>query len=103
MSSKLAHPATSSYWSILKIFLNNKKIPCTPPVFHENKFITNVKEKAFFANQCTLLNNSSVLLNNLAKLTNKSPNSVNFSTDGISEIINNLDPNKDHGHDLLSI
>ena len=39
LSSKLANPATSSktYWSILKIFLNNKKIPCLPPLFHENK------------------------------------------------------------------
>ena len=48
LSSKLANPATSSktYWSILKIFLNNKKIPCIPPLFHENKFVTNFKEKA---------------------------------------------------------
>ena len=110
LSSKLANPATSSktYWSILKFFLNNKKIPCIPPLFHENKFITNFKEKAelfntFFANQCTLLNNSSVLPNNLAKLTNKSLDTVNFSTDDISKIINNLDPNKAHGHDMLSI
>ena len=88
--------------------MNNKKIPCIPPLFHENKFITNFKEKAelfntFFANQCTLLNNSSVLPNNLAKLTNKSLDTVNFSTDDISKIINNLDPNKAHGHDMLSI
>ena len=97
LASKLANPATSSktYWSILKTFLNNKKIPCIPPLFHENKFITNFKEKAklfnffFFANQCTLLNKSSVLLNNLAKLTNKLLDTVNFSTDHISKIINN--------------
>ena len=48
LSSKLANPATSlkTYWSILKTFLNDKKIPCIPPLFHENKFITNFKEKA---------------------------------------------------------
>ena len=48
LASKLANPATSSktYWSILKIFLNNKKIPCISPLFYENKFITNFKEKA---------------------------------------------------------
>ena len=99
---KLANRATSSktYWSILKTFLNNEKVPCIPPVFHENKFVTNFKETAeifnafFFANQCTLLNNSSVLPNNLPKLTNKSLDSVNFSIDVISKIINNLDPNK---------
>ena len=43
-------------------------------MFHENKFITNFKKKVelfntFFANQCTVMNNSSVLPNNLAKLT----------------------------------
>ena len=48
LSSKLANTAASSkvYWSILKTFLNNKKIPCIPPLFHKNKFITNFKEKA---------------------------------------------------------
>ena len=40
---------------------------------------------------------------NLANLTNKSLDSVNFSTDNISKIINNLDPNKAHGHDMLTI
>ena len=102
LSSKLPNLATSSEtsWSILKTFLNNHKIPSITPLFHENKFITNFKEKAqlcntFWANQCTLLNNSSVLLNNLAKLTNKSLDTV--------KIINNLDSNKAHGHDMLSI
>ena len=57
LSSRLADPLTSpnTYWSILKTFLNNKKIPCIPPLFHENKFITDFKEKAelfnhFFVN-----------------------------------------------------
>ena len=110
LSSKLPNLATSSEtsWSILKTFLNNNKIPSITPLFHENKFITNFKEKAqlcntFWANQCTLLNNSSVLLNNLAKLTNKSLDTDNFSIDGISKKISNLDSNEAHGHDMLSI
>ena len=47
LSSRLADPLTSpkTYWSILKTFLNNKKIPCIPPLFHENKFITDSKKK----------------------------------------------------------
>ena len=44
------------------------------------------------------MNYSSVLPNNLAKLVNKLLDSVNFSVDDISKIINNLDPNKAHGH-----
>ena len=46
-----------SYLSILKTFLNNKKIPCVPPLLHQNKLIANIKEKAemmneFFTPQC---------------------------------------------------
>ena len=48
------------------------------------------------------MNNNSVLPNNLAKLTNKSLDAVNFSND-IYKIINNLEPNKAQGHDVLSI
>ena len=76
LSSRLADPLTSlkTYWSILKTFLNNKKIPCIPPLFHENKFITGFKEKVelfnhFFVNQCSLLSNNSVLPINLPQLT----------------------------------
>ena len=48
LSKKLLDPATSpkSYWSILKIFLNNKEIPCIPPLLHENKFIIDFRRKA---------------------------------------------------------
>ena len=78
LSGRLADPLTSpkTCWSILKTFLNNKKIPCIPPLFHENKFITDFKEKAelfnhLFVNQCSLLRNNSVLPTNLPHITNK--------------------------------
>ena len=43
------------YWSILRSFLNNKKIPCIPPLIH-NQFVVDFKEKgelfnSFFAKQ----------------------------------------------------
>ena len=82
LSSRLADPLTSpkTYWSILKAFLNNKKIPCIPPLFHENKFITDFKEKAelfnhFFVNQCSVSNNN-VLPTDLPQLTNKCLDSI---------------------------
>ena len=31
---------TKAYWTLLKIFLNNRKIPVILPLFHNNKFIT---------------------------------------------------------------
>ena len=33
------------YWSLLKGFLNNKKIPLIPLLFYGNCFITNFKQK----------------------------------------------------------
>ena len=88
LSIKLANPATSTKTcrSIVQTFLNNKKNSCILSLFHKNKFITNFKEKAelfhtFFANQYTLLNNSSVVHNNLAKITNESLDTINFSAD----------------------
>ena len=55
---KLLDPAASpkSYWSILNTFLNNKKIPCIPPLLHENKFIIDFKWKAKICN--TFLRNN---------------------------------------------
>ena len=61
LTSKLSDIGKSSkaYWSILKSFLIGKKIPCIPPLFENNEYITDFKKKAelfnsFFANQCSL-------------------------------------------------
>ena len=48
MTNKLTNAEKSSKanCSMLKSFLNNKKIPLIPPSFYENRFITNFKEYA---------------------------------------------------------
>ena len=48
ISKKLSDPSTSPkcYWTLLKTLLNGRKIPCIPPLFHDNKFITDFKEKS---------------------------------------------------------
>ena len=48
LSTKLVKQKSNPkiYWSVLKRFLNNKKIPCIPSLFHENKFVTDCREKA---------------------------------------------------------
>ena len=33
------------YWSLSKIFLNDKKIPIIYPLFYENYFVTDFNEK----------------------------------------------------------
>ena len=50
LSQKLSDKATSSkaYWSIVKTFLNDKKILCIPPVFHDNKFAIDFRQKLNF-------------------------------------------------------
>ena len=100
--------STKSYWSTLKMFLNDKKIPCIPPLKHQNKCVTNFKEKAeifnsFFAEQYSLMNNSSKLPSTLLKRTDKFISSVSFSSNDIARIIRDLDPNKAHGHDMINI
>ena len=97
-----------AYWSILKTFLNNKKISCIPPIYHHNNYITDFKEKAqifndFFAKQCTLVENSSKLPTDSFKRTNNLLSTISFAKDDIAKIIKNLNPNKAHGFDMISI
>ena len=99
---------TKSYRSNLKMFLNNKKIPCIPPLKHRNKYVTDFKEKAeifnsLFAEQCSLMNNSSKLPPTLSKRADKFISSVSFSSNDVARIIRDLDPDKAHGHDMISI
>ena len=48
INAKLNDPWLSNkiYWSILKTFYNGKKIPIIPPLFINNKFVTDFQEKA---------------------------------------------------------
>ena len=87
---------------------SNKKIPLIPPLFHENRFITDFKEKAelfnsFFSNQCSLLKNCSKLPTNLRYVTDERLRTINFTTDNIEKTILRLNPNKAHGHENISI
>ena len=110
ISTKLKDPTTSpkAYWSILKTILNNKKIPCIPPIYHNNNYITDFKEKAqifnnFFAKQCTLVENTSKIPIDFSKRTNNLLSTISFTKDDIANIIKNLNPNKAHGFDMISI
>ena len=59
----------------------SKKVPSIPPIFHEDKFITDVREKAhllnsLFANQCSLIKYNSVLPTNCENRTDKSLSNI---------------------------
>ena len=90
------------------MFLNNKKTPIIPPLFYENRFVTDFKKKAelfnsFFAKQCTIINNGNSLPSEFLLKTDKFLSNITFSSDDILKIIQNLDSEKAHGHDKISI
>ena len=92
----------------MKSLLTGKKVACIPPIFHNNEFITDFREKtelfnSFFANQCSLITNTSVLPINCESLTDKFLSNISFTDNDIGKIIKSLDPNKAHGHDMMSI
>ena len=93
------------YWSIFNTFLNNKKVSIIPPLFHENELVTHFKKEAelfnsFFAKQCSLISNNNKLPSGLHYFTEKHLSTIKFSS---NDIIQKLDPNKAHSHDMISI
>ena len=83
------------------MFLNSKKIPLIPPLFHSNRFISDFKHKAelfndFFSNQYSLIKNTN-------HVTDRRLSSVTFSAGDIAKIIQNFNSGKAYGHDNISI
>ena len=90
------------------MLLNNKKIPLIPPLYYDNCFITDFKEKdelfnSFFSKQCSLISNNSSLSNCINYTTEKRFSTVALSVESIGKIIQNLDSNKAHAHDNINI
>ena len=56
-----------------------------------------------FQNNVLYLKNISTLANTRSKHTNNILDTIVFSKEEIYKIIKNLDPNKAHGHDMISI
>ena len=105
---KLADPSTGqrTYWRILNKLLNKCKIPRIPPLFVDNKFITDCKEKAaifntFFSSQCTPIENNSKLPE-LSFHTNSRLSTFVINPVEINDIIFGLNTKKAQGPDLVS-
>ena len=110
ISKKLCSKAIAPkyYWSLLKTMLNYKKVPCIPPIFHDNKFVTDFSKKAhlfnsFFAKQCSIVENNSVFPSSTISVTDQYLANPEFTKDDIKRTICKLDPNNAHGHDMISI
>ena len=110
LAKRLNNPSlqAKTYWSILKTFYNDKKIPIIPPLLIDDKFVTDIQTKAnifnkFFADQCTPLKNGSVLPKNQIFLTQSRICTLDFNEEELMKIIRNLKVHKAHGHDDISI
>ena len=87
--------------------LNDKKILVISPQFQNNKFISNFKKSELFnehfSKQCSLIQNRSTIPSVFTPLTNKSLSVFQFTSIDIKNIINKLDTNKAHRHDMIRI
>ena len=106
---KLADPNIESktYWKIINIFLNKCKVPRIPPLFENNNFLTDCKEKAtlfndYFAKQCTPFLTDSVLPP-LVYHTDSRLSHFNISIDDVQAILKVLKINKANGPDDISV
>ena len=110
---KLSDPNTSAktYWSTLKSFYNDSKIPLISPLLVNNKIASDLREKAnifndFFATQCkpySMYTLNSVLPSTISFKTQSRLSSINFEKEDILKIIRNLNVNKAHANDNISI
>ena len=109
MCKKLNDPITvpKTYWKMINCFLSNKNIPVIPPLLVNAEIISNFSQKASifnksFASQCTPLQNSSILPTFYLR-TDEILSSFKIGDNDIFAIIKNLNPNKSHGWDNISI
>ena len=78
------------------------------PLFNNNNFISNCKEKSeffseHFSKQCSLIQNRSTVPSSVAPLTHKSLLLFQFSANDIKSVINKSHPEKAHDQDMISI
>ena len=106
LAKKLNNPLlqAKTYWSILKSFYNDTKVPLTPPLLIDDKFVTDIQTKTnilnkFFADHCQPLNNASDLPTNQIFLTQSRLGSLDFNEGELLQTIRVLNINKAHGHD----
>ena len=109
MSAKLDNPSTAlkMYWSITSRFFNERKMPAIPTVLVDGKMVSDFKIKSElfnsqFATQCTPDKDASTLPK-FKYRTDKRLNSFTMNENDFFLIIKNLNADKAHGWDNISI
>ena len=77
-----------AYWSLIKMFLNNKEIPLVPPLYDDDCFTTDFKEKAelfnsYFFKQFSLISDNSLIPSCITYATEKRLSTVALSVGAI--------------------
>ena len=108
LSAQLEDPKTvpKTYCSILKRFLSHKKVPNTPRIFVNGKFVSKFSEKSelfnsYFDYQYTRIVNNSKLPS-LEFKTNQRLQNKTFTDGDINFITKSLNVDKAHGWDSIS-
>ena len=97
-----------SFWSTFKRLVNNKKLTNIPPLLENGTTISDFRQKCnifnnFFANQCVPNNTPSQLPSALNMLTQSRLQHIVSSEEKVATIILQLNSNKAHGCDKISI
>ena len=110
LAKKLNNPLlqAKAYWSILKSFYDDRKVPLIPPLLIDDKFVTDIQTKTnilnkFFIDQSQPLNNASDLPTNQIFLAQSRLVSLEFNEGELLQIIRALNINKAHGRDDIFI
>ena len=97
-----------TYWSVLRLFHNNKKYPVFHQFFVKIDLLPISKKKPnysilFFSKQCSIVDNGSEIPFFLHPKTDRSLSNITFTEKDTEKIMQNLDSNKAHGHNIISI
>ena len=105
----LSDPSTGTkkYWSLINKILNKAKIPEIPPLLENDIFVLDFASKAqifndYFILQCTTLDTGSEIPSDLPVTASQLREFV-ISDEKILRIIRNLNSNKAHGWDEISV
>ena len=106
---KLNNPRTQSKtnWSLLKTLVNGRRVSLVPPIQHNDKLKTNLKEKAkvfngYFAKQCNAVENKSQIPVRANFYISQKLNNIKFVDASILKTLKNLFVIMANGHDNLS-
>ena len=87
--------------------LKGKKVPCIPPIFHDNKFGSEDFRKktdlfnSSISKQLSIIENNSVLPSSTNLITDQYLANIEFTKDHLKRIICKLNPNKAHDHMII--